>query len=115
MRLRPLTHALLIGFTALQVVEPAVTEWADVRLEAVSRTATAVPHFEDPRAARCAPLHLPDCVLCRFLAQPAVAPVRPTPAIPIITGRINTLEAVLVEASRVPAFHPPSRAPPLPL
>jgi len=108
-----MARLLLIGFAALQLVEPAAAQWADARLEAASRATGLATHVEDRAAARCAPVHLADCALCRFLAQPGVASHNRLLIVSVVVVRAGIRHPTISRVTRRPSLQPPSRAPPL--
>jgi len=65
---RTTRFALLFGL-ALQLCLPGAAAVADARFDGVLRPL----HFESHTTQACAPLHPPDCALCRFITTPAQA------------------------------------------
>ncbi|HTR21894.1 MAG TPA: hypothetical protein VMH88_13665 [Gemmatimonadales bacterium] len=108
-----MARLFLVAFAALQLVEPAAAQWADARLEADSRASGLATHIEDRATARCAPIHLPDCTLCRFLAQPGLASHSHVFIASRILVRARTAHPAISRVGRRASLHPPSRAPPL--
>jgi hypothetical protein len=103
----------VLGFLSavLQLALPPAVAYADGRLATEGNRAQ--PHVESDRSSKCAPVHSPECALCRVLAHHVSSPVAAATWVDIANESYSPF-ADRDELTHVSTCAlPPARAPPI--